>query len=114
MDNDIEMEMIDNLDIAPSGVSLNAVMNMASEKKSVAGESPSQQATSSVLPSSTRSLRSTSIKLGPAYREWYCCYCDFSSTSKYGVKQHSLACHAGNPVDVSDVAFKLRPAEVAN
>lgn len=43
-----------------------------------------------------------SIKLGKAYREFYCCYCDFTATSKFQVKQHSLATHPGMPLEVAD------------
>jgi hypothetical protein len=51
------------------------------------------------------------IKLGPAYREWYCCYCVFSATSKYHVKQHCIVEHPGRLVDVSDVHFRQRTLE---
>lgn len=64
--------------------------------------------------SSSGSGSSAAIKLGPAYREWYCCYCSFSSTSKYSVKQHCIMQHPGHPVDVSDVAFKLRAGNNTN
>lgn len=43
-----------------------------------------------------------SVKLGQAYREWYCCYCSFKAHSKYVVKQHCLTEHPGKAVEVSD------------
>ncbi len=44
---------------------------------------------------------SVKIKLGPAYREWYCPYCTFSDTSKYHVKEHCLSDHPGKKVNVA-------------
>lgn len=47
------------------------------------------------------------VKLGPAYRDWYCCYCSFKAHSKYVVKQHCLTEHPGQPVDVSEISRLL-------
>lgn len=47
------------------------------------------------------SSQSSQMKLGQAFREWYCLYCHFSATSKYHVKEHCLTNHPGQAVKVS-------------